>query len=102
VSIPDDAHPLDALYRSEINFSLETFWDAGWRWAVGGVPQLAHHPGFLGCAPVESGLIDGDRDRYHTALIQMCDAAAKAYPASDFASWWPKQRKHYERLTAQR
>ena len=26
---------LEALYDSEINFSLSTFWDAGWYWRLG-------------------------------------------------------------------
>ena len=62
---------LQALYDSEINFELRTFWDGGFDWKLGD-----HMNGYraVGCAP-----------SFTQAVIDMKEAAIEHFPNSAFA-----------------
>jgi hypothetical protein len=60
-----------ALYDSEINFSISTFWDGGFDWALGDGINGWHEK--------------GRADTYDAALQALRLAAMKHFPASMFA-----------------
>ncbi len=67
---------LQQLYDSEINFSISTFWDAGFDWKLG---------------DEMNGWLDGGQcDSLETAAIALSIAAKKYFPSSVFVKErWP-------------
>jgi hypothetical protein len=63
---------LQALYDSEINFTITTFWDAGFKWKLGDDMN-----GFDA---------EGEAMTIKEAVEQLCEAARREYPESAFAT----------------
>jgi hypothetical protein len=66
---------LQALYDSEINFSISTLWDAGFDWALG--DELN---GFVA---------EGQQRKLSAAIAELCSVAVKRYPTSEFSKKYP-------------
>lgn len=62
---------LQALYNSEINFQISTFYDHGFEWGLGDVLN-----GFKA---------KGKADTLKEAVRELLEAAVTVYPNSDFA-----------------
>lgn len=62
---------LQALYDSEINFSISTFWDGGFTWKLG--DELN---GFVA---------EGEARTFQAAVCELVKAALKHFPLSGFA-----------------
>ena len=62
----DVRHPLQQLYDNEINFSLNTFWDGGFVWALG---------------DEVNGFLDrGRADTFEQAVSELIAAAIRHHP----------------------
>lgn len=66
---------LEAMYRSEISFTLEGFWDGGFSWWFGPLDQ--------------SKTPDGHADTFEEAIVDLCNAARTRYPLSDYTRGRP-------------
>jgi hypothetical protein len=75
----DAAKILQKLYDSEINFKIETLWDAGFYFYLGDEIN-----GFSKC-------LTGDNDSFTDGVYILAEAAIKKYPESEFAKWWEEQ-----------
>ena len=64
---------LQALYDSEINWRIDTFWDSGFRWHLG----LGDNVG----APWDA---EGEEDSLDAAISQLVAAAIEHFPDSEF------------------
>ena len=62
---------LQALYDSEINFTISTFWDAGFRWKLGD-----NLDGFVA---------EGEAKTLQQATAEIVAAARREFPYSAFA-----------------
>lgn len=67
----DRMDELQALYDSEINFNISTFWDAGFQWKLGDESN-----GFKA---------EGEEATIKEAVAELVKAARKHYPESEFA-----------------
>ena len=65
---------LQALYDSEINWRIDTFWDSGFRWYLG----LGDNVGTLWDA-------EGEEDSLEQSVAKLVAAALEHYPNSTFA-----------------
>lgn len=63
---------LQALYDSEINFTITTFWDAGFQWRLGDESN-----GFVA---------EGEARTMKEAVEELVAAARIKFPESDFAT----------------
>ena len=59
------------LYASEINFTVSTFWDSGYQWALGD--------------ELNGYVAKGRTDTFEQAVAALADAASAIYPDSEFA-----------------
>ena len=64
-------HTLQAMYNSEINIQLSTFWDGGVEWKLGDGMN-----GFVA---------EGHADTFALAVVELAAAAVEHYPGSVFA-----------------
>jgi len=62
---------VQALYDSEINFTISTFWDAGFRWKLGDESN-----GFVA---------EGEARTMKDAVAELVSAALREFPESTFA-----------------
>lgn len=65
------ASTLQALYDSEINWSISTFWDGGFDWKLGD--------------EMNGWKADGTADTFRGAVTAVAEAAVRYYPNSVFA-----------------
>ena len=71
-----DTPLLQRIYDSEINFELSTFWDSGFFWKLG---------------DAMNGIkADGSAPTLAEATAQLCEAAVKHFPKSDFARFFAR------------
>lgn len=62
---------LQALYNSEINFQISTFYDNGFEWKLGDM--------------LNGWKAEGTADALKQAIAELVEAAVTTYPSSDFA-----------------
>jgi hypothetical protein len=71
---------LKKLHASEINFRIETFWDAGFRWKLGD--------------DVNGYVAEGDAKTLEDAAWLLAGAAREHFPESQFALTTGKRRRN--------
>jgi hypothetical protein len=70
---------LNKLYASEINFAIETFWDAGFRWKLGD--------------DINGYVAEGEAKTLEDAARALAGAAREHFPESQFALTSGKRRR---------
>ncbi|HEY3406461.1 MAG TPA: hypothetical protein VGK59_23900 [Ohtaekwangia sp.] len=103
------------LYSSEINFRIETLWNGGYTWALTGyssdekekdLPRIWIDDAIQGTGrwidvigEIEEELNTihfqkrdwferGSREEVEEAISELCAAACRVYPDSEFAKWY--------------
>jgi hypothetical protein len=71
---------LQKLFDSEINFRIETFWDAGFRWKLGD--------------DVNGYVAEGEAKTLEDAAWSLAGAAREHFPESQFALTTGKRRRN--------
>lgn len=71
---------LEKLYKSEINFQIETFYDEGYTVKLGDKSNGYKAVVF-------------DRETFKEAVETLAKLASKEYPRSEFAKWWKEQQE---------
>ena len=71
----DDCEVVQALYASEINCEISTFWDGGFYWKIGD--------------GINGFIAEGNANSEHEVMQMLANAARQHYPNSNFGNGRP-------------